>query len=316
VLTADLAALLEENMPVVEGVIADIARRLRVRGDALAEFRSLAFMKLVEHDYAVLRRFQGISSLRTYLTVVLQRVLLDYRNREWGRWRASAAAHRLGPTAVRLERLVTRDGLTPGEAVAAVGAGTDLSSCARFVETLRGRAPVRGSRSTLGEDAIPDCFDPSPNPEALADRRDQEKRATAMRSGVRDALQALDSEDHLIITLRFKDGLAVADVARVLGLEAKPLYRRINRILADLQAALSSDDRGQIARELAGDAWSDVTPGESDWWRPSNGLSGPAHPTTPDDAAPEGEVSGRRAARRIHRQLGSEPELERAAASL
>ncbi|MGH9349313.1 MAG: hypothetical protein ACRD26_18815, partial [Vicinamibacterales bacterium] len=202
---AEPASFLESNLPIVERVVSEVARRQRVSGDALAEFRSLVFMKLVEHDYTVLRRFHGDSSLRTYLTVVVQRVLLDYRNREWGRWRASAAAHRLGPLAVRLERLVARDGLTLAEAMAALGVDVDLGRCAGFAETLRGRTAVKGSRATLGEDAIPECPDPAPGPESLAEQRDQAGRAAAMRTNVRDALRALDSQDHLIITLRFRD---------------------------------------------------------------------------------------------------------------
>src|SRR4029453_14108130 len=44
-------------------------------------------LRLVEDDYDVLRRFQARSSLPTYVTVVIQRLFLDYRNRLWGKWR-------------------------------------------------------------------------------------------------------------------------------------------------------------------------------------------------------------------------------------
>lgn len=276
--TVETAAFLESNMPVVERVVAEVARRHRVSGDVLAEFRSLVFLKLVENDYAALRRFHGASSLRTYLTVVAQRVLLDYRNREWGRWRASAAAIRIGPLAVRLERLITRDGLSAAEAITAIGGDPSAVACARFVEALKGRTAVKGSRATLGEDAIPDCVDPAPGPEALASLREQEGRASRLRLLVRDALRTLGSEDHLIITLRFRDELSVADVGRVLRLDAKPLYRRIERILTRLQRMLCVDaEVGAIARELAQGTWCDlVPPGESGWWRQSMSVSDPA----------------------------------------
>ena len=187
--TADNAAFLESNLALVNAVIGDVARRHRLRGDALDEFRSLAFLKLVEHDYAVLRRFEGASSLRTYLTVVLQRVLLDYRNREWGRWRASAAASRIGPVAVRLERLVTRDGLTPEEAVSIVGPAAGVADCIDFVNTLGRRGAVRGSRHTLGEDAIPDCLDPAPGPDGRIEQREQTLRVAAVGLAMHDALR-------------------------------------------------------------------------------------------------------------------------------
>jgi RNA polymerase sigma factor (sigma-70 family) len=311
----DAAAFLESNLPLVEAVVGEIARRQRVRGDALEDFKSLAFMKLVEHDYDVLRRFQGNSSLRTYLTVVLQRVLLDYRNREWGRWRASAAASRIGPVAVSLERLVTRDGLTPGEAMAAIGPHADVSGCQEFVETLGGRAPVRGSRTTLGEDAIPEGFDPGPGPDAVAERREQADRADAVRTMVRDALRSLDSQDHLILTLHFRDGLSVADTARVLGVDSKPLYRRIDRILARLQAILCTDElRTQLVRDLARDSWSDfVDERESGWWRPSNHPNGPGSDVR-DDLGHD-EMPRRGAPRRVHRRPAPEPLLAGRAAS-
>jgi RNA polymerase sigma factor for flagellar operon FliA len=37
------------------------------------DFASHPKLKLIEDDYAILRKFQGRSSLRTYLTVVIER---------------------------------------------------------------------------------------------------------------------------------------------------------------------------------------------------------------------------------------------------
>jgi RNA polymerase sigma factor (sigma-70 family) len=298
---ADAAAFLESNLPLVEAVVGEVARRCRVGGDALDEFRSLAFLKLVEHDYAVLRRFEGASSLRTYLTVVLQRVLLDHRNREWGRWRASAAARRLGPVAVRLEQLITRDGLSPGEAMAAVAPHADAAACAELADRL-GRRATRGSRATLGEDAIPECVDTAPDPEAYAARREQAFRARAVRGALRDALRALPAQDHLLVTLRYRDWLSVANAARVLEDDAKPLYRRIQRVLDELRAVLCTDEpSSRLARELSRETWCDALPaGESGWWRQSissNGIASnaPAHA--------RGAMPRRRSARRLHRRL-------------
>jgi RNA polymerase sigma factor (sigma-70 family) len=307
----DAGAFLESNLPLIEAVVAEVARRQRVRGDQLDEFRSLAFLKLIEHDYAVLRRFEGASSLRTYLTVVLHRVLLDQRNREWGRWRPSAAAYRNGPLAVRLERLVTRDGLTLAEAIAAVGPDADPERCAAWVRGLRGRSAVRGSRSTLGEDAIPECADPSPGPDLRAQQRERDARALELRRIVHHALRTLDSQDHLILTLHFRDGLSVADVARVLGLPAKPLYRRLDRILARLHSRLCIDEAGEaLARELAGDLWSDAVPaGEYGWWRPSNPVGG-SEPAA--GGMGRGDLPRSRAARGLHRRPGAPAHSARA----
>jgi RNA polymerase sigma factor (sigma-70 family) len=53
------------------------------------------------------------------------------------------------------------------------------------------------------------------------------------------ALAALEPEDRTIVELRYREGLSVADVARALGLAQKPLYRRLDRLLAHLRASVS-----------------------------------------------------------------------------
>lgn len=56
----------------------------------------------------------------------------------------------------------------------------------------------------------------------------------------------LSAEDQLILRMRFERDLPVADVARELHLEQKPLHRRIERLKKELQAAL---ERGGIGRD-------------------------------------------------------------------
>lgn len=86
-----------------------------------------------------------------------------------------------------------------------------------------------------------------------------------------EAIESLPAQDRLMLRMRFEDGFTVVEIARVLRLEAKPLYRRIERILATLRTALESrgftvavasevlalgglsegDEADQPARELA-----------------------------------------------------------------
>ena len=54
----------------------------------------------------------------------------------------------------------------------------------------------------------------------------------------------LDPEDRLIIQLHFLEGMSIADVARGLGLEQKPIYPRIRRLLERLCAALQKEGFG------------------------------------------------------------------------
>jgi len=66
-------ALLLSEFTTVERVIAFVTARRRLRPADAEEFASHVKMKLIENDYAVLRKFEGRSSLRTYLTVARQR---------------------------------------------------------------------------------------------------------------------------------------------------------------------------------------------------------------------------------------------------
>ncbi len=64
----------------------------------------------------MLGKWQGRSSIKTYLTTVINRIYLDFQVQRFGKWRPSAEARRLGPVALRLEQLMFRDGLSFDEA--------------------------------------------------------------------------------------------------------------------------------------------------------------------------------------------------------
>ena len=103
-------ALFLSQLGVIERVISFVSARRHLPGAEADDFESHVKLQLIEDDYAVLRKFQGRSSLRTYLTVVIQRLFLDYRISAWGKWRPSAEAKRAGPIGIMLEQLMARDG--------------------------------------------------------------------------------------------------------------------------------------------------------------------------------------------------------------
>jgi RNA polymerase sigma factor for flagellar operon FliA len=116
----DLEELFLSALPDVEAAVGFIARRNRLSAAEAEEFAAEARLALIDRDYRILAAFQGRSRLKTYLVTVLQRVFLDLQRRRLGKWRPSAEAVRLGPTAERLERLLYRDGRTLGEALTRV----------------------------------------------------------------------------------------------------------------------------------------------------------------------------------------------------
>lgn len=106
-----------EHSETIEAVLAFICRRHRLAPDDGDEFSSWARLRLIDDECAVLRKFRGASSLRTYLVSVVLHLFQDWRNAQWGRWRPSVLARQLGPVAIELEKLVSRDGRDYEEAV-------------------------------------------------------------------------------------------------------------------------------------------------------------------------------------------------------
>jgi RNA polymerase sigma factor (sigma-70 family) len=238
--SAFLAAL-----PVIDDITSQVCRRHHLRAEEAEEFRSEVRMHFIERDYEVLRRFEGRASLSTYLNVIVQRLLLDHRNQRWGRWRPSAQAQRLGPTAILLERMITRDGWTREQAVEMLrtncGATVDTAVLA-FCDKLSVRPPAR--RFVPEEDAheLPSA---GPSADGSVVRAEREFLAKRIMGSLLRARQALEPMDRLILKMRFEQRMAVADIARALNLEQRPLYRTFERIKAVMRERMTADGIGK-----------------------------------------------------------------------
>lgn len=250
-MATDGARLLEANLPDIQRITAQVCRRHGLLGDDADDFRSWALSRLVDADYAILRRFRGESSMTTYLVVVLNNLFRDFRNMRKGKWRTSAMARRLGSVAVALEKLVVRDGRSLAEAAGELRSrGMDGISERRLGELaalLPHRTPTRPVSAPPGVVAAVPSAD---RPDGALDRREAEERREAVMAGLEGALHGLPAEDRLLVRLRFLEGFTVAAVARTLGLEQKPLYRRYERVLSTLRQDLEArgiDERGVAA---------------------------------------------------------------------
>jgi RNA polymerase sigma factor for flagellar operon FliA len=238
------------QLPFIERVIESTCRRHLLRGDEADEFRSLVHEKLIEDDYAVLRKFQGASTLATYLTTVIKRLFLDYRNRRWGKWRPSAQARRLGPVAVQLEILISRDGLPAQQAVELVLHSSCFKVSRRELNRIARKLPVprkpprnvarrRGRESELLRLEEPD------GPER---RLLEQERCNAIARAwkvLEDAMRSLPEEDRLIVRMHLMDGFTIAEISRSLRLSQKPLYDRLRRSLEHLRGSLEKAGLGR-----------------------------------------------------------------------
>jgi RNA polymerase sigma factor (sigma-70 family) len=229
--------LYTEHAGTIEAALTHACRCHRLSADAADEFRSWARLRLIDNDQAVLRKFEGRSSLRTFLVTVVNRLYLDWRNAEWGKWRPTAEARRLGPVAIELERLVLRDGLTVAEATStliAQGRATG-DECDRVWPRL----PRRPRRRHVGEQELAALPSSGLASDALDD---DESRAEAavVAEALEHAMWGLPPGDQVLLQLRYWSGLTVARVAVLTAEEPKTLYRRYERLTAQLRRSLEA----------------------------------------------------------------------------
>lgn len=257
-------ALFLANLDWVERSVASLWRRYGLEGAEAEDVSSWVKMRLIEDDYAPLRKFRGDSSIRTYLVVVVAALVRDYRAGHWGRWRPSAAALREGPLAVRLETLVYRDGCTLDQAARTLRQSGEMDLTDAQLAALLAKLPVRGPLRPYeaGEASLEGVAAQSSAEERVAED-EAERSRTAVFGALGRVLARLSDEDRLIIRLHYWRGLSVADVARATGLPQKPLYRRIDRILGQLRRELPAegvqpeqlrDFLGELPSESGGDA--------------------------------------------------------------
>ncbi|HUR80553.1 MAG TPA: sigma-70 family RNA polymerase sigma factor [Thermoanaerobaculia bacterium] len=235
----DARELLAENRLLIEKAVAFACRRYRLSDEHADEFASLVNVKLIENDYAVLRAFQGRSSLATFLSSVVQHLALDYCNHVWGKWRASAEAERLGPLAVALEQLLYREGHTFDEALAVLAAkheGATRASLHALFEQIPRRAPRHRDVPLEEAETYARTGLESVESRVVADeRRVLARRVSAFVSA---HLAELNDEDRLVMQMRFEQEMSVPQIARMLGREQKLLYRVIEKREKELGAGL------------------------------------------------------------------------------
>jgi RNA polymerase sigma factor (sigma-70 family) len=240
--------LLLTYLPQIERAIAHVSQRQGLTPEEAEDFASTVKLRLIENDYAIIRAFEGRSSPTTYFGIVAQRMLFDHRNKEWGKWRASAEAKRLGPAAIELERHLNRDGLTLDEAFRALKSnGHDLTRTAMegLVKRLPLRAPKRRevSLDEAGRDAV--IGGQIEADAAGSERRKVEDRVSAL---VNEWLRELPDADWFLLRQRFEDGMTVAQIARATRDDPQHLYRRIKRRMNEIRKLLN--DAGLDAAEV------------------------------------------------------------------
>ncbi len=245
--TVDYQKLFLQHLALIDHIVHHISRRQRLPEGAGEEFASVVRLKFIERDFAILRKFQGRSALATYLTTVIERLYLDFCITQWGKWRPSAAARRMGPVATHLEQLVSRDGLTFDEAVGTLQINHGVTETRDELHAMLQQLPVRTTRRSGGEDELAIVASRTGADDPAFDHSDDRDAVERIEAALAGAVAKLPIQDQLILKMRFHDDLAVAQMARLLAMEAKPLYRRLEQIAEVLRKDLHREGIDQTA---------------------------------------------------------------------
>ncbi len=239
-----MEAVFLEHLPLIERVAESACRRAGLPSQEAEDFASQVQLKLIDGDYAVLRKHRGDSRLTTYLTTVVHNQFKDYCNHKWGKFRPSAVARRRGPEAKALERLLVLDRHDLETAIEILKTNHRVETSRDELRQIAADLPRRTPRYFVGEEVL--VQQPSAAPEADASRRvavaERSTAAARVEAALNQALETISAQDLLILKMHFRDGCTVAAIAAALGLEQRPLYSRKDKCLARLKAALEARD--------------------------------------------------------------------------
>lgn len=238
-ITRDAEALFIEQLATIDRAIGFACRRGALPEAGREDFASWAKLKLIDNGYAIIRKFDRRSSFAAYISVVVQRLLLDYRIASWGRWRASAEAQRMGEAAVTIEAMVHRDGRSVEEVLPMLKRRwpeLTRSTVEDVLCRLPGRTPrPRDVELELAIHHVGSTADDVFDGAFAAERME---RARLIATIIRTTIASMVEDERLIMRLRYEGGMSVADISKMLKIEQKPLYRRIQRGLLQLREKL------------------------------------------------------------------------------
>ena len=234
-------ALFVAHLDVVERAIRFVCLRNHLSAADSDDFSSYVTLRIIEGEYVVFSSFQGRARLLTYLGVVVQRMLLDYRVRAWGRWRPSAEAKRCGHLAIRLEELLVRDGCRLDEAYEILNVNHGLTVTREELERLAERLPARTPRRFESDDALEGVAAEDRAADELVTESDRRETAARVSRALQSVMSELNQQDQLILLMKFEDGRTVADIATALRLEQKALYRHLAALIEKLRKGLEAE---------------------------------------------------------------------------
>jgi RNA polymerase sigma factor for flagellar operon FliA len=239
------------HLSFIEKTAVRVTRRYFSR-EEMEDFVSTVKLRLLEDDYAVIRKFKGDSKFQTFLTTVIGHQMQDYRNSLWGKWRPREEVKRLGPVAVRLFILTGRDGYSVDQACEILRTNEKVPLTREELENLAKQLPpFNPPRRMEKEEELETQPAQAPSPELEILGRETAQRKKLVLEMLRKVLSTLPAEDRLIAKLRSE--MQVAQIAKTLHLDQKPLYRRIGKIFEKVRQTLEEQGiKAEDVRDILG----------------------------------------------------------------
>jgi RNA polymerase sigma factor (sigma-70 family) len=233
----DAHRLFLDNLELIERIVRGVGRRHHLSFMEQDDFSSYVNVRLLENDCAVLRKFRGKSTMWTFLAAVIERQLFDFISERWGKWRPSATADAIGPAAVLLERLVTRDGHTLEEAMEIARTNRNVGKTEAELRAIWEQLPPRGKLSEVNNEAADERF-AEETAEQLVEDAEQRQNVERLEGVLAKALADLAAQDRVIIALRYDRGLSAAEIAKLLQSSVATIHRHLDRSLKHLKRQL------------------------------------------------------------------------------
>jgi RNA polymerase sigma factor for flagellar operon FliA len=139
---------------------------------------------------------------------------------------------------VKLETLTVRDKMSFDEAVETLRTNHGVTEERAALAAMHEKFPIRHGRTFTSDEALETVSAPNSEADAPLAQAEASARAGTAAKALAAAIASLPAQDRIVIRMRFDDGFSVAEIAKVLKLEQKPLYRRIEKLLFDLRRTL------------------------------------------------------------------------------
>jgi RNA polymerase sigma factor (sigma-70 family) len=243
-----------DNLAYIEKVVARTCHQCHLRTEEAEDFLGEVRLKIMADEYAVLRQFQGKSSLKSYLAIVIKNQMRDFQNRLWGKWRHSEMAKRLGPVALHLDRLLYRDRYTFDQAVQILRTNHKVEMSWQELNQIAAKLPARPPRHWEGEEVLELLPSTDDRPDASTNEREKKARRVRVLDALHKSLKTLPAEDQVILRMLLWNRFTVKQISQVLKLEQMPLYKRIQKAKEHLRREM---ERQGIRKEDIEDLFDD-----------------------------------------------------------